>query len=476
MTQTLARTFADFAARTSYADIPPNVRRAAELHILDTVGVCIAGAAPTEESGQAVRKIAEKWKGKEGATVFGIGVQCRAAMSALINGTLAQALEMDDKHGSSLARPGATVVPAVLAVAEEEGRSIRDVITAIAVGYDVMIRLGFVASKRFLERGYHTSSLIGGFGTAAAIGRLRGCSADQIADALGIAGTMASGIQEATRTGDTSKILHGGWGAHSGIIAIDLATAGISGPESVFEGKMGFFETHLTPIEGQLDWATPVTDLGTRWYLPETAFKPYPCCQLIHAFIEGCKEILVELARDSVPVDKIERIVCKLAEPGLTLVTDPVERKREPQTVHEARFSLQFSVASALVYGDVGLDSFSRDRLDDARVLKLAARVDSEPDPDSDYPKHCPARIEIVANGKTYRRHIPFHPGCPEAPLSRSDVLDKFARNSKWLFGEGAHDAGEAILALRDTAPLADLARELQRRAMPDRVKAEVEL
>jgi 2-methylcitrate dehydratase PrpD len=471
MKHALARIFAEFAAGVSAADIPAEVRKAGHLHLVDTIGVCIAGAAPNEESGQAARKLAKKWKAEKGATVFGLGSQCRAEMSALVNGALAQALEMDDKHGSSLARPGATVLPAALAVAEEENGTIADVVTAIAVGYEIMIRLGFVAGERFLERGYHTSSLLGAFGTAATIGRLRKCSPDDIVHALGIAGTMASGIQESTRTGSTSKILHGGWGAHSGIIAIDLATAGITGPESVFEGKMGFFETHLTPIEGKLDWVTPAADLGKQWYLPATTFKPYPCCQLLHAFIEASKQILVEFARDGVSVDKIERITCKLAEPGLTLVTEPRDRKRAPQTRHEARFSLPFTTASALLYGDVGLDSFSEERLSDADILKLAARVTCEPDPDSDYPLHCPARMEVEVRGKVYRKHIPYHPGSAEAALSQADVLDKFARNSKWLFGEGAHDAGAALLDLPEASPLSVLVNEIAKRTVGSRVK-----
>ena len=131
-----------------------------------SIGVGIAGAAPDEESGQAARKLAVRWKGK-GATVFGLGTECRSDMAALVNGSLAQALEMDDKHGSSLARPGSTVIPAALAVAEQDGRAIADMVTAVTAGYEVMIRLGFVAEERFLERGYHTSSLIGGFGSVA---------------------------------------------------------------------------------------------------------------------------------------------------------------------------------------------------------------------------------------------------------------------------------------------------------------------
>jgi len=472
MKSSLARVFADFAAGVSAADIPSDVRHAGHLHLVDTIGVCIAGAAPSEESGQAARKLARKWQAPKGATVFGLGTQCRSEMAALINGALAQALEMDDKHGSSLARPGSTVLPAALAVAEEEEGTVDDVVTAIAIGYEVMIRLGFVAGKRFLERGYHTSSLLGAFGTAATIGRLRGCTPDQIVDAFGIAGTMASGIQESTRTGATSKILHGGWGAHSGIIAIDLAIAGVTGPESVFEGKMGFFETHLTPVDGSLDWTTPVAKLGTHWYLPATSFKPYPCCQLLHAFIEASKQLLVELARDGVSLDRIQRINCKLAEPGLTLVTEPRNRKWAPQTRHEARFSLPFAIASALIHGDVGLDTFSEERLADPDIRQLASLISAEPDPDSDYPAHCPARMEIeTTGGKIYSKHVPYHPGSAEAALSQADVLDKFARNTKWLFGDGAHDAGVALIDLPGTTPLAILVRDIAAQAVDSRVR-----
>lgn len=470
MTKPLARIFAEFAAGLSPTDVPAEVRRAAWLHVVDTIGVCIAGAAPNEESGQAARRLAAKWKAASGATLFGLGSQSRAEMAALVNGALAQALEMDDKHGSSLARPGSTVVPAALAVAEAEGRTIADMVTALAAGYEVMIRLGFVAGERFLERGYHTSSLLGAFGTVATIGRLEGHAPDQIVHGFGIAGTMASGIQESTRTGSTSKILHGGWGAHSGIIAMDLAAAGITGPESVFEGAMGFFQTHLTPIRGELDWKKPVEGLGTRWYLPDTAFKPYPCCQLLHAFIEAGKQILVEMARDRVEVASIDKMTCRLAEPGLTLVTQPADRKRAPQLRHEARFSLPFVAASTMLYGDIGLDSFSDERLADPAIRKLAARVEWAVDPDSDYPAHCPARMEVEAGGKVYSRHVPFHPGSPEAALTPGDVLDKFARNTKWLFGEGAHDAGSALFALPENANLVAVTAEIEKRTAGRRV------
>jgi 2-methylcitrate dehydratase PrpD len=454
---TLAETLAGFAAEFPAAEIPADVREAARWHIIDSIGVSIAGANPQEDSGKAARSLLPEWGAEEGASLYGLEGRARPDLAALLNGSLAQALEMDDKHGSSLARPGSTVIPAVLAAAEAKGASLAEAIEATVVGYEVMIRLGFVAGDRFLERGYHTSSLIGPFGAAAAIGRFRKASAAQIVDAFGISGTFASGIQESTRTGSTSKILHGGWGAHAGLLAVDLALAGITGPSSVFEGKFGFFETHLTPITRALDFATGGGALGSRWYLPETAYKPYPCCQLLHAFIEAAKQVLADFERDGVKPSDITAIACQLAEPGLTLVTQPRDRKKAPQTPHEARFSLFYGVAAALVDGDVGLETFRVERLSDFEILRLAVLTEATVDPLSDYPQHCPARLTVEAAGRTYAKHVPFHPGSPEAALTRADVLDKFERNTRWLFGAEARGVAEAMGATPESAPLARL-------------------
>src|SRR5262249_33446939 len=188
----------------------------------------------------------------------------------------------------------------------------------------------------------------------------------------------------------------------------------------------------LTPIKGDLDFAKAAAGLGGRWYLPETAYKPYPCCQLLHAFIEAAKQVLADLKRDGVSVSDISAISCQLAEPGLTLVTEPRQRKKAPRTPHEARFSLFYGVAAALLDGDVGLETFRAERLSDPSILRLAALTEASVDPASDYPQHCPARLTVVAAGKTYFKHVPYHPGSPEAALTMADVLDKFARNTGW--------------------------------------------
>ncbi len=167
--------------------------------------------------------------------------------------------------------------------------------------------------------------------------------------------------------------------------------------------------------------------------------------------------MLADFQRDGVNVNDITAISCQLAEPGLTLVTQPRERKKAPQTPHEARFSLFYGVAAALLDGDVGLETFRLDRLSDPAILKLAAATEASVDPDSDYPQHCPARLTVEAAGKTYYKHVPYHPGSPEAALSRSDVLDKFERNTRWYFGDDARKVAEAMGAVPESAGLAEL-------------------
>ncbi len=458
MSKTLARTYAEFAAGLTYDDIPEPVRRAAMWHIVDALGVTVAATAPGEDTGEALRHAAEGWVSADGgATIVGTGQRLRPETAALVNGSLGQALEMDDKHGPSLARPGSTVIPAALAVAEAKGLTIRDLVTSVVAGYEVMIRLGFVGGERFLSRGYHTSSLLAPFGSAAAIGNLNRLSPEQIVDSLGIAGTFASGIQESTRTGATSKVLHGGWGAHGGILASDLAASGITGPGTVFEGKFGFFTSHLSPIDGQLDFERGAAGLGETWLLPDTAVKPYPCCQLLHSFIDGMKELRVTLGDEGLGAADIERIDARLAEPGLTLVTEPLDRKLAPQQAHEARFSLPWVVAHTFVHGEVDSDTFTAASLKDPVVLALAQKVVPGEDPESDYPAHDPADIDILAAGKHFHLRVPYHPGSTERPLLEPDILDKFERNTSWTLGAEARSTAERLAALGADEPVSTL-------------------
>jgi 2-methylcitrate dehydratase PrpD len=222
----------------------------------------------------------------------------------------------------------------------------------------------------------------------------------------------------------------------------------------VFEGKFGFFETHLTPIRGELRFDLGAAGLGEEWHLPETAFKPYPCCQLLHAFIDAATAIRGELESEGVPLESISRVLCQLAEPGLTLVSEPRSSKTAPTTPHEARFSIYYTTAAALLRGNVGLSTFSLESLQEADVLELAKIVDVAADPNSDYPQHCPARLSVEAAGRAWAKHVPFHPGSPEAALSERDVRAKFERNTQWRLGSKAGAVFDTLMSVSETASI----------------------
>lgn len=458
--ETIATSLTEFALGASFDALPETVRDSVRLHILDTVGSALAGAMPGDPTSEALRQAANRWNREGGSTagVWGLPARTDVQTAALLNGAFAQALEMDDKHGASLARPGSSVVPAALAAAEVAGADLATVTTAVAVGYEVMIRLGLAAGSGFLSRGYHSSALLGTFGTVVAVAKVRGLSRSQLTDALGIAGTFASGIQEATRTGATSKVLHGGWAAHSGCIAVDLAESGITGPDTVFEGTYGFYPAFLGHLPSDTDLDRISQGLGDEWYLPETAFKPYPCCQILHAFIDAAKEVRAGLESDGLGIGEIETIEADLMEPGRSLVTEPWDSKIRPTHPHEGRFSLPYVVAHTLVHGDVGLDSFSETALREPEVLELAPKTVVGDDPLSDYPLHCPADLKVrTTNGKSYEVRVPYNPGSPEAPLSTEDVIGKFVNNTTWLFGSDAEGRARRILGLDAQARISEL-------------------
>ena len=266
---------------------------------------------------------------------------------------------------------------------------------------------------------------------------------------------MASGIQEFTRTGSTSKIIHGGWGAHSGIIAVDMAQAGITGPESVFEGRIGFFQTHLMPITGELDCdplvggpRQPLVPAGDR----VQALSLLPAPARLHR--GGQADPGPRWPRTALQSTRSPRSRCKLAEPGLTLVTEPRERKKAPRLRMRRRFSLPFVVANAMITGDIGLHSFDEAHMADPEIA--ASRTPGVRRRGSGV--RLPRALPGLAGGRRRRQDVcrpcPLPPRLvPRRRCETDDVLDKFARNTGWLFGDGARDVGAALARpLRDRA------------------------
>ncbi|MGZ4145253.1 MAG: MmgE/PrpD family protein [Actinomycetota bacterium] len=418
---TASQQLAEFVAGLRFEDLPPSVVDAAKRHILDAIGVSLAASAIG--AGAPVVEMTRSWAGAREASILGYDFGAPAPWAALANGTLAHALDYDDTHVESVVHPSAFVVPAALAVGEEIGASGRDVITAAVAGYEVATRIGAAAPGRFHVRGQHTTGLCGTFGAAAVAGRLWGLSAEEIAHAMGIAGSQSSGLFAYLSDGSETKRLHAGWAAHGGIVAADLARRGFTGPSTIFEGPHGLFDAFLSGEEP--DRARLVRGLGTEWETTRIAIKPYPACHFVHAFMDAGIQAGVKWA-------DIEEVVCYITPAAVGIVAEPRAPRLHPATTYAAQFSLPFAVASAIVGGRDALDYFGDDARSDRRVLTLAERVHHEPDVSLPFPKTYGGRLRVnTRGGRTIEIDELVNRGHPDRQLDEDELSAKFLKNAR---------------------------------------------
>ncbi len=452
MTESPTQQLAEFASRQLRSELDPKVSAATRRSIIDTLGVSIAAA-----NEPAVEVVASTVFGRGGvpeASVFGFSERLPAASAALVNGTMAHALDFDDTHLPSVLHPSASVVPAVLAVAEAEGSPGADIETAIAVGIEVTCRLGMAAydpelrNSVFFERGLHATSICGTIGAAVAAALLHGADKETVSHAIGIAASMGSGLIEANRTGGTIKRVHCGWAAHSGITAAELATAGLTGPPTVLEGRFGFFEAFTG---GFYDRRSLVGDLGEEWELLRLFTKPYPTNHFTHAGIDAA----IKLRQEGVNTDSITAMRLGVPAPVLRTIAEPIDSKAAPESGYSARFSGPFTVATALLGGGglgVSAADFSDDAVRDPDRLALSALVHCYADEQStrDFPNQFPGVLSIKTNNGTRFEHRVTHTrGGPENPLSGDELELKFRFNAEPQLGsKGASQVLDAVQSL----------------------------
>jgi 2-methylcitrate dehydratase PrpD len=445
---TVAERLAGFTSTLSADALPPEVATAAKLHVLDTVGCGLAAFAVGVASGARDAMLEPGTTGP--ATAIGAPHGLPSTDAAFYNAVTCHALDFDDTHTGSIAHVSVAIVPAALAAAEAEGATGAELLAAIVAGNEVVTRLGMAAGPLFHNVGFHPTAILGVFGATASAARIMGLDAATTRQALGIAGSLASGILENLADGSSTKRLHPGFAARSGILAARLAAHGETGPATVIEGRFGIYNAYLR--RGDLDIDGQLSDLGERWETPNIAYKPYPACHFLHAAVDSA----AEATTGGVDVDEIEEIVAFAPADVVPIVLEPLADKHAPRSEYDAKFSLPYSVASLLVHGKVDVMTYVGDAIRDPRVLDLTQRVRYETKDFPTFGKAFPGGVRVtMRDGTVLEAELPHQRGGEENPLTDDEVRAKYAANAALALGPADAAAIEdAVLGIEDLPAL----------------------
>jgi 2-methylcitrate dehydratase PrpD len=443
-----AEQLAEWSSDLRFERIPDEVSAAAKLHILDAVG-CGLAALALDQLG-AARAVALELGGEPEASALGLPRRVGAGPAALANGSLMHALDFDDTHEVALVHSSAVVAATVLAVGEARGASGAEALAAAVAGYEISSRIGLASPGALHRRGFHPTSVCGVFAAAAAAARLRGLSAEQTTNALGIAGSQASGLMEFLADGSQTKPLHAGWAAFAGITAAALAAHGATGPASVLEGRFGLLASHL----GEFDESALTAGLGTRWETTQIAFKPYPSCHCTHAVLDAVANAGIG------PEDAGEIVALVPGEVAVGLVLEPAERKLRPATVYDAKFSLPYCIGALLVRGELGLESFTAEAIADERILAIAAGVSYEV-VEFEGGNDLSGGVRATVAGRPVEATVLRPRGGPANPIEDEELWAKFRRNAAMALGAEAADRLLAQLDSLQGRPVAEVAAAL---------------
>jgi len=407
----LVNILSGYVCQTSYDDLPDAVITATKDRIIDFFGVALSGYKSNVH--KPALKALERYHTSNGASVIGEDVKLPCDLTAFINSSLC--LDMTDGSRAAALHPGPVVIPAALAAAEVADKaSGKDLMLAIALGYEVMIRVGRAMNPSAVKRGFHPTSIVGPLGSAVAAAKIMNLNETCMSNILSIAAVSGSGLLDALRAPEPFAQVQVARACHAGVLAVLLGQSGIKGRDSILEGAF------MPAFSDQYNLELVTTDLGKDYMIPKTYIKMHAGCRHIHAPIDAALHIV---SSNGINWRDIQQISVRTYSVALDLEVE------EPKTGDEAKFNIPFGVAVALVHGDAFVDKFTDQNLKDKQVQKLMTTVTVERDPDLDrgYPLKRGAIVEITAKGGSVFRHaVDLARGEPECPYSKSEIEDKF--------------------------------------------------
>ncbi|VTU16102.1 MmgE/PrpD family protein [Variovorax sp. RA8] len=430
---------ARFALGLQLCALPPKVLALAKRHLLDTLGIAVASTG--FDFGKVTLDAVQPMGHGEDASAIGSGLRLPAPSAALLNATLAHGLDYDDTHIGGVYHASAAAMGAAFAAGQASGANGSQVLVAYVAAMEVGCRIAIAGAGELTRRGFHPTAVCGAYAATVAAGMLYGLDERALVHALGLAGSMSAGMLE---MGDSwLKRLHPGWAAHAGVTAALFGRAGFVGPTTSMDGTRGFYATHVGRMPQPEEM--PAFALGGRWRVLDIALKPYPCCHIIHAFVDAALEL-----REQFDVGDVERIECPLVLDWHKLIAEPRAECVQPTTPYRALFSMQYVVALALLRGRVELADFYDRPLQAPDILALANKVWCIDDPLSDYPAHFPGELVIhLRDGRVLRCRKPVSLGTPESPLSQSALQSKYLSNAtRVIHADAAQQLQELVMRI----------------------------
>ncbi|MPZ44753.1 MAG: hypothetical protein GEV05_15390 [Betaproteobacteria bacterium] len=447
---------ARFIVETGFDEIPPDAIAAAKRAILDTLGVALSGTR--EQSAKIVAKVVANLGGQPSASLFGAPLRTSPSNAALANGVMAHALDYDDDIGVGYGHPSAVIVPTVLALGEALGRSGREVIEAYVLGVEVWLKIAR-AMPRLHTLGWHPTGIFGALGAAVAASKLMRLDVDQTTMVLGLGGSHAAGLIQ--NLGTMAKPFHAGNAARGGIIAAMLVSEGLTATREVLEGNFGLPAALCGT--GATDPASMVEDLGAPFAVvrPGINVKRYPCYYSAHKCIDAVLHLIDEF--DFEPDDVIS-VHC--------LVPDRVTKilfHTSPQTGLEAKFSMQFFMAAAIIDRGLRLAQFTDAKVNDARIRGLMKRVTMSEHrimEGSDIPLDHPDAVTVtLKGGKQISHAVAIAKGHADNPLTKAELLGKYGECAGLVMHEeDVARLGDILAGLDKLADVKELTRLLRTR------------
>lgn len=420
MSKTIATQVAELSAHLKFEDLPQKAVEYSKTLLLDVLGSMIG--TRDLESSLVAREISEELGGPEEATIVGSGKKVAVPNAAFSNAIQCYSFDFVDDHNASNAHPSPATFPASLALCEQMKKPGKDFIMAVALGNELVCRMGSSYLGDMYYQGFHPTSTCGTMGAAVAASKLYGLDVRQTVYAQGIAGSMVAGLMAWNSEGSYTKRLQAGHPAMNAIIAARMAKKGFNGPSDIYEGKDGLL--HAYSYLDHYDGNIITNGLGKEWVFTTSSIKVYPCCRYSGGHTDACLE-LVEKHRPK--AEEIAKIHIRSSKYTMRLLAE--KRKWAPQNVVDLQFSMPYQAAAAFLFGKVTVDEFDAKHIQNPEIKRLISITDVVEDPEFErrYPDQYSSAVTItMKDGSEYTAVVDNPKGDWRNPVTHKDVEDKF--------------------------------------------------